>query len=374
MKTRVAFLIRRLECGGAERQLIELARALNKDKFEVTIITFYGGGAFFHEVATDAAISVRNLEKDGPWDVLKFLVRLVRTVRQLRPHIIHGYLTVANELSVLAGRICGARIVWGLRAGDAAIRQSRVEWWLFRVGALLSPQADRIIMNSEFGRFFHASRGYCADRITVIPNGVDIARFTILPRERANVRAEWGVGPDELLIGRVGRFDPLKDYPSFLRAAAQVSRKYSNAKFVCIGHETDGPQLRRVAEEIGIADRMIWAGGRTDMAAVYNALDICVSTSISEGFPNSVAEPMACGTPCVVTDVGDSALLVADAGVTVPAQNVAAIADGIVRMIVDHGRYCRERVRRRITDNFSVDRLGARTEAEFERLLLGDPR
>ena len=372
MKTRVAFLIRRLERGGAERQLIALARALNKDKFEVTIITFYGGGGFFDEVMTDAGISVTNLEKNGPWDLIRFFVRLVRTVRQLKPHIIHGYLAVANELSVIAGRACGARVVWGLRSGDAAVHQSLIDRCLFRAGALLSPRADRIIANSEFGRCFHASRGYRADRIAVIPNGVDTVRFTILPCEREDVRAEWGIARGEILIGRVGRFDPLKDYPSFLRAAANVAAKRPNVKFVCIGDGTDCLPLRHLAEEVGIVDRVIWAGGRTDMAAVYNALDICVSTSISEGFPNSVAEPMACGTPCVVTDVGDSALLVGDTGIAVPAENPSAIADGIMRMIGDYPRYGRMRVRRRITENFSVDHLAARTEAEFERLLLAD--
>jgi len=373
MKTRVAFLVRRLDRGGAERQLIELARGLDKARFEVTIITFYGGGGFVSEITPESGVDLLCLEKSGPWDTLGFLSRLIRAVRRLRPHIVHGYMSAANELSVIAARACGARVVWGLRASSlTAIPASLSERGLLIAGAFLSPQADRIIANSEVGRSFHVSKGYCDERITVIPNGVDTLRFSILLEERKAVRHEWSVADNEILIGRVARLDPLKDYPSFLRAAGRVGRVQANSRFVCIGDDTDCAQLREIAAAEGIAQRMIWAGGRADMPSVYNALDICVSSSLSEGFPNAVAEPMACGTPCVATDVGDSALLVGDGGVIVPARDPDAIAAGILRLVADRGRYPREQVRRRITDNFSGERMIARMEAEFENLLSHD--
>ena len=371
MKTRVAFLIRRLDRGGAERQLIELARGLNKGRFDVTIVTFYGGGDFASAITPESGINVVCLDKGGRWDILGFLSRLIRTTRRLRPHIVHGYMSVANELSVIAGRACSARVVWGLRASDLnPVPQSLTDRWLFRAGALLSCLADRIIVNSQCGRSFHAAEGYCEERLTVIANGIDTQRFSISPEQRKAVRRQWSVDDEEILIGRAARLDPTKDYPSFLKAAAHVSLVQPNAKFACIGDGTDCAQLHQIAKAEGVANRMIWAGGCADMPAVYNALEICVSSSVSEGFPNSVAEPMSCGTPCVATDVGDSALIVGDAGVIVPARNPDAIADGILRLITNYGQYPRERVRRRITDNFTTERLVARTEAEFEKLLL----
>jgi glycosyltransferase involved in cell wall biosynthesis len=370
MKIRVAFLVRRLDRGGAEGQLIELARGLNKERFDVTILTFYAGGDFASTITPSSGISVICLDKTGSWDIAGFLSRLIRTTRRLKPDIVHGYMIGANELSVVAGRACSARVVWGVRASDLRpILQSLGARCLFRVGALLSSQADRIIINSECGRSFHAAEGYCEDRLTVIANGIDTKRFSISPEQRRAVRREWSVGDEEILIGRAARFDLLKDYPSFLSAAARVSRVEPRARFVCIGDGTDCAELHHIATAEGVADRMIWAGGRADMPAVYNALDVCVSSSISEGFPNAVAEPMACGVPCVATDVGDSALIVGDAGIIVPAGNPEALADGILRLVRSHWEYPRERVRQRITDNFTVERLIASTEAAFDELL-----
>jgi glycosyltransferase involved in cell wall biosynthesis len=371
MRTHVVFLIRRLDRGGAERQLIQLARSLNRKKFRVTIVAFYGGGGFASEVSADSSIEFMCLERSGSWDIVRFLGRLIGAMRRMRPQIVHGYMSGANEISVIAGRACGARVVWGVRSSDLTEGPaSRGMRYLFFAGALLSRLSDRIIVNSHHGRSFYAAHGYCDERITVIPNGIDTQAFTILPEQRARVRREWDLADDAVLVGRAARFDPWKDYPSFMTAAGRVSRAMPGARFVCIGDDTDCPQLRAMAAAEGIADRMIWASGRADMPAVYNALDICVSSSISEGFPNAVAESMACGTPCVATDVGDSAALVGDLGIIVPPGDPGALADGILRLIAEYRQYPRERVRLPIADNFGLQRLTARTEAEFEKLLL----
>jgi glycosyltransferase involved in cell wall biosynthesis len=370
MKTHVVFLIRRLDRGGAERQLIQLARGLNKTKYRVTIVTFYSGGGFASEITPENAIDVVCLDRSGSWDIVRFLGRLIGAMRRMRPQIVHGYMGGANELSVIAGRVSGARVVWGVRSSDLNFGPASPGMrYLFSAGALLSRLSDLIIVNSQYGRSFYAASGYCDERITVIPNGIDTQLFAVSAEQRARVRREWGVADDEILIGRAARLDPWKDYPSFMRAAGRVSRTESRARFVCIGDDTEGDQLRTMAMAEGIAERMIWAGGRTDMPAVYNALDISVSSSLSEGFPNAVAESMACGTPCVSTDVGDSALLVGDTGIIVPVGDSSALADGIVELMANRQQYPRERVRQRITDNFGLDRLAARTEAEFERLL-----
>ena len=370
-KIRIAFLIRRLDRGGAERQLLALAKGLARRNFDVTILTCYSGGVFTSELPEDAAIRLVCLNKKSRWDVVGFVARLVRTVRRLQPQLVHGYMGGANELSLVAAHACGARCVWGLRSSDfRGVPHNSTDRWLFRLGALLSPLASRIIVNSHHGLAFHASQGYRRERLAVVPNGIDTDVFTILPSERARLRREWNVDGD-ILVGRPGRFDPYKDYPTFIKAAAILARSNPSLRFVCVGDGTDDQKLRRMASDEGLSDRIIWAGGRSDMPVVYNALDICVSSSVSEGFPNVIAEAMACGTPCVATDAGDSAHIIGPTGIIVPSSDPAVLAAGIARLLSSRHRYSRDDVRRHIVANFSLDRLVANVQSEFERVLIG---
>jgi glycosyltransferase involved in cell wall biosynthesis len=192
-----------------------------------------------------------------------------------------------------------------------------------------------------------------------------------LPQQRARVRHEWGIRDDEILIGRAARLAPMKDYPAFFKAAGLVYRQQPNVRFACVGDGTDCAELFQLAAAEGLEERMTWAGGRRDMPAVYNALDICVSSSrFSEGFPNTVAEAMACGTPCVATRTGDSEQIVGDMGIIVPPCDAALLADGITRLLATLHSHPRERVRARIVSHFSLERLTSRTAAEFETVLI----
>ena len=134
------------------------------------------------------------------------------------------------------------------------------------------------------------------------------------------MRLEWGIAECEKLIGQVGRLDPMKDHSTFLKAAALLAHERKDVRFVCVGEGPTGyrDELYSLAKTLGLASRLIWAGSRRDMPAVYNAFDVAVSSSRwGEGLPNVIAEAMACGVPCVVTDVGDSAFVVDKLGVVV---------------------------------------------------------
>jgi glycosyltransferase involved in cell wall biosynthesis len=184
------------------------------------------------------------------------------------------------------------------------------------------------------------------------------------------VRAEWRIAPNERLIGTVARLDPMKDHRNFLRAAARVVPAHPGARFVCIG---DGPaayriELDELASQLGLGGRLLWAGARDDIEAVYNALDVKVSSSLSEGLPNAVAEAMASGVPCVVTDVGDSADVVDGLGWICPPGDDAALGTAILQALDSLPRDARL-IRERIRTQFSADVRLERTARELERLL-----
>ena len=360
---RLLLLARSLNQGGAQRQLVTLACGLRARGWDVAVARFYAGDRWEEELR-HAGVTLYDLRKRGRWDVLAFLFRLGRLLRTERPTILHGYLSVPNLLAVLLRPLSpGTRIVWGIRASNMDLSHYD---WLARLTFFLACRtaclADLIIVNSHAGRDYHIAHGYPRQKTLVIPNGIDTRRFQFDAAGRRRLRAEWGISSEAVLIGLVGRLDPMKDHPTFLRAAALLTLQDARCRFVCVG---DGPpeyanKLRREARALGLDDRLIWAGSRDDMAAAYSAFDIACSSSYSEGLPNVVAEAMACGRPCVVTDVGDSAAVVGDTRWVVPPKDPAALCNALAPLLhldPDDRSRLGVQARTRIVERFSVERM-----------------
>lgn len=368
--TRLTFLIRRLDRGGAERQLVELLKAIDKTRFEVTAITLYPGGALWDEACAVPGVRVQDLGKRGRWH-LQALPALLRAFRQVPPDIIHGYMDVANLLALLA-RPMGAKVVWGIRASKVDVSvYDRLRRVVYRTESWLSSLPDLIICNSEAARSDALARGFPGERTVVVPNGIDTNRFRSDPELRGELRSSWRVAPGEFLIGIVGRLDPMKGHAIFLAAASQVAELYPHARFVVVGKGRLLPQLQRQAAQSGLAHRLLWAGERNDLPAVFSALDLSVSASLfGEGFSNVLAESMACGVPCVATDVGDAARILAGSGWLVPAGDARKLARAMSEAIASFGtdRVRGEHLRRHIVDEFSLERLARATERALASL------
>lgn len=365
----ILFLARSLDRGGAERQLVVLARGLARRGYSVSVAVFFSGGAYETELA-ESDVCLINLNKQGRWDILPFLNRLVSLIRKERPTVLHSYLCVSNILTAaLKPLFSNTRIVWGVRASNMDL--SRYDW-LSRVAYALERRLarfpDRIIANSYAGMRHAVANDFPEDRIIVIHNGIDTDYFRPYPEGRRQVRAAWGLVEDEILVGFVARLDPMKDHPTFLEAASSVARERQDVRFVCVGEglATYVDALKQQASTLGLTNRIIWAGARDDMSAVYSALDIASSSSFfGEGFSNTIAEAMACGVPCVVTDVGDSAPIVGDTGSVIPPGDHSALAAAIRRLInlsAEERKARGEACRTRIVSEFGIDKLIQRTE------------
>lgn len=370
-RMRVVFIIRRFDRGGAERQLITLLRALDKTRFDLRVITLYGGGPLWDEATAIPAVRVVHLGKKSRWHIGP-LAALFRHIHDARPHIVHGYMDIANVLA-LAGRSRGAKIVWGIRASK--IDLTRYDYWR-RVGLHLETGLarlpDLIICNSKAAWRDVKARGFPEKRSIVIPNGIDTQRFRPDPAARMMVRARWRVDPAEFLVGVVGRLDPMKGHAVFLHAARKVLDRCACSRFVVIGGGGLQADLRSLAENLGIQDRVIWAGERGDMAAVFPAIDLTVSASLfGEGFPNVLAESMACGVPCVATDVGDASQIVGDFGWIAPPSDPGALADRIclAKVACEQSSNQSDLMRQRIVSTYGADRLAQTTAAALCSLI-----
>lgn len=365
------FLVRSLHYGGSERQLVTLARKLSHQGKSLAVVTFYSGGELLEDLEKEG-VQVFSLCKRGRWDVFGFFRRFVQLIRIRRPEILCSYLVTPNIIS-LVGKLILPRVqvVWGIRASNMDLAQyGWFHLFLYRLERMLSRFSDIIIVNSYAGFNYAIANGFARNKMVVIPNGVDTIRFSPAPFLREKIRTEWNVSDQHCLIGLVGRLDPMKDHDTFLRAAALICRHHQYARFVCIG---DGEpsylvKLQELGSELGLNDCLIWSGFRSDIEAVYNALDIaCSSSSFGEGFSNAISEAMACGVPCIVTDVGDSAWIVGKTGEVVSAKDPEAFAAGLKQLIfrVENSPSLGLEARQRIEQNFRVELLVNKTSKIF---------
>jgi len=338
-------------------------------------MVFYGGGAYEAELAGTQVRLIR-LNKRGRWDILPFLCRLVAALRKERPRAVHSYLGVPNILTaVLKPFLPGTHVVWGVRASN--VNLSRYDWLArlaYRLECRLSRFADLIIANSQAGRSYAITHGFPAQHTVVIWNGIDTERFRVDSHGRAHLRAEWGIHESELLVGLVARKDPMKDHVTFLQAMSLLAARYGRLRFVCVGDGTPtySASLKQLAASLGLEDRLVWSEARDDMPAVYSALDVATScSSFGEGFSNTIAEAMACGVPCVVTDVGDSLLIVGELSRGVAPGDKHALAAAISRLIdmpEDQRRKLGEACRARVISEFGIERMVRRTEKVLRRI------
>jgi glycosyltransferase involved in cell wall biosynthesis len=367
MKTNILLLIPQLSSGGAERQLVALATGLKRMGYPVKVAVFYAGMPM-EAGLLEAKVPIINLNKSR-WGFPILYYHLIGMIRRERPDVLYSYLSLPNDWSVLVKPWSpSTRIVWGIRVSNLDLHnydwQGRMTYIL---EAKLARFANQIICNSFAGAEAAIKRGIPRKKLSVIPNGIDVKQFRPIRASRDLFRRELKFTKKEKLIGLVGRLDLMKDHANFLQAAALLAQERKDVRFICVGsgEKSYGAQLRKLAGNLGLEKILTWTGDRQDMEHVYNGLDILVlPSSYGEGFANVVGEAMACGVPCVVTDVGDSALIVDRTGEIVPPKDPRALKEGMARMLkrIEHEKEKLTRnCRQRIVNEFSVEKMIHRT-------------
>jgi glycosyltransferase involved in cell wall biosynthesis len=209
----------------------------------------------------------------------------------------------------------------------------------------------------------HGKIGYDVKKFFIIPNGFEVDTFSPDKFAHARVCHELGISEASLLVGYVSRFHPQKDHANFIRAVAIVSAIHPDVHCVLCGDGItwENQALSALITSAGLKQNFHLLGCRSDMPSLTASFDLAVlASACGEAFPNTVGEAMACGVPCVVTDVGDSAMIVGDTGEVVPPRDPDALAEAINRFIA-MGRKGREVVgtasRKRIIDHFSIERI-----------------
>jgi len=370
---RVIFIITGLPTGGAEMMLLKLCSKLDRRRFAPYVISLSDKGVIGPRIEA-LGIPVYALGMRPSRPSLTGALRLCKLILALRPNLIQGWMYHGNLAASLAAR--RVPVIWGIRQSMYGLGKerplTRLVIWL---SALMSRYAVAITYNSRVSARQHEAFGFAPSRTCIIPNGFDTDVFRPNENDRLGIRQGLGLSDNALLIGLIGRYHPMKDHANFLAAAALLAKRFPNVYFLLAGNEVnaDNPGLASMILELGLNDRIILLGARNDIPQLNAALDIASSSSAwGEGFPNVIGEAMACGVPCVVTDVGDSAWIIGGMGKVVAPGDPAALAaawDSLIMLGRDERQALGLLARQRVIEMFSLESVVRQYERLFERMI-----
>jgi glycosyltransferase involved in cell wall biosynthesis len=337
MTTRILFVITGLQTGGAEIMLRSLLEHLDRACFLGEVVSLREPGAVGRQMQ-GMGVTVHSLDMSPQRPSPAALLKLAGILRQFRPHVVQTWMYHADLFGSLAALFAGRPpLVWGIHhAGEDLQTLKPATRRIIQLNARLSRRMpERIVCCSMATLETHAQMGYARSKMVFIPNGFDLQRFTPDAQAAARVRQELGVAAETPLVGICARFHPVKDHQNFLAAAQIIAAQMPQARFVLCGEgiTPENPALQAWLAEYALHGRCTLLGRRADMPALLPALDLYVSASRSEAFPVIIGEAMACGVPCVVTRVGDSARIVGETGRAVPAQSPGALAAACLEML-----------------------------------------
>ena len=369
---RVLHVITGLDTGGAETMLCKLLEAMPSLEFQHHVVSLRDEGTLGQRIRA-REIPVTSLRMPRGVPTVRAVLDLRRVARAWRPHVVQGWMYHGN-LAALAAAGADQPVVWNVRQSLPDMRLERpLTRQVIRLGARLSGLPRVILYNSEAGARDHARIGYRADRAKVIPNGFDADRFRPDPGARDRLLARLGLATDVRLIGMVARYHPLKDHGTLLRAAERIMSERTDVHLVLAGRgmEPSNPLLQPGAIARVLAGRMHAIGECPDVADLTAGLDIATLSSKAEGFPNVLGEAMACGVPCVATDVGDVAEVLGGVGLVVPRESPDALSRAWSAILDESGAERQARslaARQRIEESFSMRAVSARYEELYRCL------
>ncbi len=369
---RVLHLISTLDMGGAEQNLLRLASTMDKDSFSSHVVCMTRPG-IVGERLRSLAIPVFSLDMKKGIPDMRGVFRLLYYARLIRPDIIQCWMYHANLLGLSLAK--PSRTLWNIRCSDIDLQSyGRIYRYAVKAGAILSPAPCAVVANSYSGRDVHEGLGYHPRRWEIIPNGFDTDIFRPDQDARKQMRESLGIPLESLVIGLVARFDPMKDHANFFQAAGALLKIHPEARFILAGRGVtwENRALVELMPKGLNRDQVHLLGERMDVSAVFSALDVAASSSWGEGFPNAVGEAMACGVPCVVTDAGDSKILVGETGIVVAARSpmeLCASWDRMARMSPEDRAGMGVRARDRIMNNYTQDRTTHIYEELYRRVI-----
>ena len=370
---RVLNVVPTLMCGGTENQFMTLGRLLDRTRFDLEFACLRRWGPFVDELVEQRIpLTEYQVSTFRSVNALAQQARLARHIARRRVQIVHAYNFYGNVFAIPPARLVAPVVIASIRdcAPYLTAMQKRVQRYACHF-------ADCILVNADAVKDWLVNDGYDPAKIAVIRNGVDLTRFHAAP-EPERLRRELGLAERTPLVAVVSRLTRLKGLEYFLEAAAMISARVPDARFLVVGETSPVDrdylgELQRFAARAGVADRVIFMGLRTDVPTLLASVNVSVMPSLNEALSNVLLESMAAGAPTVATRVGGTpeALVDGVTGLLVPPADADAMATAIMRMLNDTAMAAAlgQAARHRIADVFSVKRMVRATEDIYLELL-----
>lgn len=333
-RVRLLYVAANFVTGGAERHLLEMWSRIDRTRFEVRIACLKREGAFTERVeglglpVVDLGVGRRIYDASG----VRGGLRLISLIREFRPDIVHGYLFGPNLLAALAGRACAVPVVCVAKRNVDAFetpRQIAMQRLAHRLATHVTAVSEEVARTS-------VALGVPRGRVTVIENGVDVARFDGESREDPSLGLPV-LQPGEQRLGAVGCLAPRKDLATLFAAVALLRERDVPVQLVVAGEGPERPALEALRARLGLTSSVHLLGERSDVDRLLPAFDVFTLSSREEGIPNALLEAMAAARPCVVTRVGGNAEVLQDGrtGWLVPPQDPRSLADALHAALTD---------------------------------------
>lgn len=372
---KILFVINSLRVGGAEVMLLRLLASPVFKADQLKVVSLLPRGKL-SDYAESIGYDVLHLDTGSSFKGALRLFALRRVIADFRPDIVHSWLYHADLAAGIFARVAGVRnVIWGIRQWNLDAEHHRVMTrMLFRLCAFFSKYIPAIIIsNAVTSRNSHIAIGYQPEKIIVIPNGIDVVKYRPIASKKNRLRKELFIPKGSPLVGMVARFDSQKNHFGFLEAAAVILQLHPDVRFVMCGEGVSASNRRlcQKINELGLNHHINLLGPRFDVPEILNGLDVLVSPSFGEGWPNVVGEAMACGVICVVSDVGDSASVVGPVGKVVSLQTENGFANAvsdILQMSPDARDELSIKARQRIVEQFPIEAVARAYHDVYENL------
>ncbi len=376
-KVGVLHIITGLSTGGAERALYNLLNGGLAERFKSYIISLSDEGTMGSRIRA-LGVPVATLNMRGGRPSLSSLTKLRWAVRDFQPDIIQGWMYHGNLVATFACRFASGcpALVWNVRHTlyDLGYEKPMTRQ-VIRLTRFFSTVPDVLLYNSQLSRKQHEIFGFASGNGQVIPNGIDMQRFLFSTESCQSVRCELGIPAKAQVIGHIARLHPMKDHPVFLRAAVDIALRYPETHFILSGRNVslDNKTFEYLIP-VQLRDRFHLLGESSNVSELMSAMDVfCLSSAWGEGFPNVIGEAMATGIPCVATDVGDNAIIIADTGMVVSPRDEGALVVGIEKLLtmpLEKRSILGASARSRIAENYTLGAIVDQYAELYEQLML----